>query len=114
MNDNSPIICMITIVDRGKGDNIIEYLREKNAMCSFLLPGHGTASAQWLNLLGAGDIKKDVIVTVLGKDKVSEVFEGLGENFGIKKSGHGIAFTLNINSIGGKRLLNYCLGKVEV
>ena len=113
MSDNSVIKCMIIIADRGKGDAIVKYLREQNVMCSFILPGHGTASGQWINLLGMGDIKKDVIINVLDKTRVSEIFEGLGNRFDMRGAGHGIAFTVGINSIGGKRLLNYCLGNVE-
>jgi hypothetical protein len=104
---------MIVIVDRGKGDAIVRYLREQNVMCNFILPGHGTASQQWLNLLGMGEIKKDVVISVLDKNRIGGIFEGLGEHFGIRGAGHGVAFTVAINSIGGKRLLNYCLGNVE-
>lgn len=113
MSDNSLIKCMLTIADRGKGDAIVKYLRDQNVMCSFILPGHGTASGQWINLLGMGDIKKDVIITVLDKSRVAEIFEGLGERFDMRDPGHGIAFTVDINSIGGRRLLNYCMGNVE-
>jgi len=113
MSDNCLIKCMLVIVDRGKGDPIVKYLRDQNVMCSFILPGHGTASGQWVNLLGIGDIKKDVVISVLDKTRVGVIFEGLGERFGIRSAGHGVAFTVAINSIGGKRLLNYCLGNVE-
>lgn len=112
MSDNFLVKCMITIVDRGKGESITKYLRDKRVMCSFILPGHGTASVQWQNLLGLGEIKKDVIITLLDKDRIAEIFQGL-ESFGIRGSGKGIAFVVGINSIGGKRLLNYYLGRAE-
>lgn len=113
MSDNCLVKCMIIIVDRGKSENIIKFLRDKNIMCNFVMQGHGTAAAQWQNLLGIGDIKKDVIVSVLDKDRVTEILDGLGSGFGMRGPGHGVAFTISVNSIGGKRLLNYCLGKVE-
>lgn len=113
MNDGCPIKCMITIVNRGKGDDIVEYLKKNNVLTSFIMPGHGTAAANWQNLLGLGDTKKDIVITLLDKTHVNEIMEGLGDSFGIRGAGHGVAFTIDVGSIGGRRLLNYCLGKVE-
>lgn len=113
MSDNCLLKCMIVIVDRGKGESITSFLRGKNVMFSFILPGHGTASVQWQNLLGLGDTKKDVIISLLDKSLVQEVFEGLSDIFDMRDSGRGIAVTADVNSIGGRRFLNYCLGKVE-
>lgn len=110
---DSLVKCMIIIVDRGKSEAIIKSLRGKNVLCSFVMPGHGTATAQWQDLIGLGDIKKDVIITILDKNLIEEVFEGLRKGLGIRGLGKGIAFTIAINSIGGRRLLNYCLGRVE-
>ena len=108
-----PVKCMIIIVNRGMSEKIIEQLRAKNIMASFVLPAHGTATAKWQNLLGLGDTKKDVIITIINKDLVGDVFGALHDEMGIGEPGQGVAFTVNINSIGGKRLLNYCMGKVE-
>lgn len=113
MSDNCLVKCMIVIVDRGKSDAIVRFLRGKNIMCSFVMPGYGTASAQWQNLLGIGDTKKDVIITLLDKSLTTSTLQQLNDNFGIHNSGYGVAFTVGVTSIGGRRLLNYCMGKVE-
>jgi len=113
VNNYCLVKCMIAIVDRGKSNAIVKFLREKNIMCNFVMQAHGTASTQWQNLLGIGDTKKDVIVSVMDKTKTKEILEGLGDEFGMRKAGHGIAFFIGVNSIGGRRLLQYCLGKVE-
>lgn len=113
MNGNSCIRLLVVIVERGKGDGIIEFLRDQNILFNVVLLGHGTASKQWQNVLGIGDSKKDIVLSVLAKDRVEDAFNILKEEFNLKEPGHGIAFTVNINSISSKRVLNFCLGKVE-
>jgi hypothetical protein len=114
MGGKSVIKMLVVIVERGKGDDVTDYLRDKNILFNFTLLGHGTASSQWVGIFGGGESKKEVFFAIVPSERITEVLEGLGEEFNLREPGHGVAFTVDINSIGGKRLLNYVLGNAEV
>ena len=42
----SPVRCMVTIVDRGKGDRVVDLCRARHVAVQLVMLGHGTASAE--------------------------------------------------------------------
>lgn len=113
MSGNCLLKIMIIVVDRGKGEQAVNFLRARNILFNVIMLGHGTAATQWADFTGLGDSKKEVVVTAVDAEKTDEVFSELNKEFGFDKSGRGIAFTVGLNSVSGKNLLNYCLGILE-
>ena len=50
----SPVRCMVTIVDRGKGDRVVDLCRARHVAVQLVMLGHGTASAEVMDYLGEG------------------------------------------------------------
>ena len=103
---------LLVIAESGKGDAISERLSQ-NAFGFVSLFGHGTAKQQWLNLLGIGNIEKDLVAIMLEESSIENARAVLEEEFKIGKGG-GIAFTLKVQSIADKRVLQFFTDETEV
>jgi len=103
---------LLVIAERGKGDQINERL----AAGSFgfvTLFGHGTAKKHWMNLLGIGNIEKDLVAVLLPEDALANARAVLTEEFRIGAGG-GVAFAIRVQSIADKRVLEFFTGESEV
>ena len=103
---------LLVIAERGKGDQISERIAQ-NAFGFVSLFGHGTAKQQWLNLLGIGNIEKDLVAVMLEEEALPNARAILEEEFKIGQGG-GVAFTLRVQSIADKRVLQFFTGETEV
>jgi nitrogen regulatory protein PII len=110
---SNEIKLVITIVDRGKGDHVADFLRERNVFFNTVLLGRGTAASHLADLLGTGDCKKDVVVSVVPHDRVTEILKDVTQQFHIYKPGHGVAFVIDITSISSRRALDYSLANSD-
>ena len=108
MEKKTRISVLIAIVERGKGDQISAYFADQ-AFGFVTMLGHGTAKQLWLNLLGIGNIDKDLVAFMLNTELIPEVRAALEEKFRIGKGG-GVAFSLHVQSIADKRVLA-CFGE---
>ena len=100
------------IAESGKGDAISARLTQ-NAFGFVSLFGHGTAKQQWLNLIGIGNIEKDLVAIMLEESALMGARAVLEEEFKIGKGG-GIAFTMRVQSIADKRVLQFFTDETEV
>ena len=103
---------LLVIAERGKGDQINARIAEK-AFGFVTLLGHGTAKKHWMNLLGIGNIDKDLVAIMLDETGLLNARAVLEEEFKIGKGG-GVAFTLRVQSIADKRVLDYFTAETEV
>ena len=103
---------LLVIAERGKGDPISERLVQ-NAFGFVSLFGHGTAKQQWLNLLGIGNIEKDLVAVMLEEEGLPNARAILEEEFKIGTGG-GVAFALKVQSIADKRVLQFFTAESEV
>ena len=99
------------IVPKGKGDAVSEALSDGSFGFVTML-GRGTAKQQWLNLLGIGDIEKELVSVMMNADHTENAKAILEECFRIGKGG-GVAFTLHVQSIADKRVLQYFTDEKE-
>ncbi len=96
-----PIKLLITIVDQGQGEAVQRLLRQVGNHYHIVLSGMGTAKSDILELFGLRETRKDVLISAIRKDKIAEALDLLREQMHIDQPGHGIAFTVPINSVGG-------------
>ena len=92
---------LITIVDRSKTLYYLDLLEQFEVNVQMILYGHGTANTQMLQLLGAVESEKSVIISFIREDKVKEALDTLSEKFKKVKNGKGIAYTIAMDSIIG-------------
>ena len=84
----SSICCLFAVVDRGKGEAVSAELRRRRILTQLVLLGHGTASAEVMDLL----------VALLPGD-AGEVLAALTDRLELYRPGRGIAFTIGLCSI---------------
>ena len=92
---------LITVVDRSKTMFYEDLLEQFEVNVQMILYGHGTANTQMLQLLGAVESEKSVIISFIREDKVKEALDTLSEKFKKVKNGKGIAYTIAMDSIIG-------------
>ena len=101
---------MIVVVDRGLAKKVQEILHTVKETYMFITIGSGTANSEILDYLGLGETEKDIIFTVMDSSLIKESFELLNKNMNFTRPGHGIAFTISLNSISGKKALKILTG----
>lgn len=105
------ILMLCTIVNRGKGDKVVEYLQSEGITFNFVSLGRGTASSELLDYLGLGETKKEIVVSTIYKEDRSKLLKGLEEKITLRDPGKGIAFTISIGSVSGPKTLKYMQGR---
>lgn len=92
---------IFTIVSKGKGEAVTEFLKESYVYVSLICHGHGTAPSSILEMLGLGATEKDVIISFAKHTESSEILHKIGRKFEFSKPGHGISFTVPLQSVAG-------------
>ena len=99
-------ICCI-IVNRHQGDYFINAFAEKKVGASFTVYGTGTATKEIYDILGVGETKKDIVLSVVKESDVPEIKEFIENRFNVSKKAKGIAFFMDVDSIAGVLLYKY-------
>lgn len=100
---------MTTIVDRKIANKYIELYKENDLNVMFLTLGLGTASNEILDYLGLDNPEKAVAFSVLEENSWLDIKKQLEKKLKIDAPGGGIAFTIPLSSIGGKKTLQFLL-----
>lgn len=113
MDKQGKLKLLISIVDRGKGQDVVARLKKSGSLLHTILLGRGTAKSELLDYLGLGVTEKDVAFSYLYGPKIENILDRLARSMQMKMPGGGIAFTVNITSIGGAQTLAYLKGDME-
>jgi hypothetical protein len=65
---------VVTIVSKGKGDYFKKIYNKVESSCQASLFGMGTADSAMLGLFGLADIEKDVILALIKKSYIEQLF----------------------------------------
>lgn len=104
---------MTTIVDRKIAKKYIDLYNEAGKTVLFVTLGMGTASSEVLDYLGLDSAEKAVIFSLQEEEGWQETKKLLQKKLQIDAPGGGIAFTVPLSSIGGKKTLQFLLEKEE-
>ncbi len=104
---------MTTIVDRKVLSKYEEVYEENNLHVMYLSLGYGTAANEILDYLGLESSEKAVTFSVLEEDSWLAVKKQLEKKLKIDAPGGGIAFTIPLSSIGGRKALQFLLEKQD-
>ena len=100
---------MTTIVDRKIVNKYLELYKENELHVMFLTLGAGTAANEILDYLGLDSAEKAVAFSVLEESSWITIKKQLEKKLKIDAPGGGIAFTIPLSSIGGKKVLQFLL-----
>jgi len=100
---------MTTIVDRKIVNKYVDLYRENNLHVMFVTLGYGTAANEILDYLGMDSKEKAVAFSVVEEHSWLNIKKQLQKKLQIDAPGGGIAFTIPLSSIGGRKVLNFLL-----
>lgn len=102
---------LTTIVDRKILPVYQEFYQSNGTNVMFSSLGLGTVSNDVLDYLGLESNQKGVIFSVIEDEKWQTTKKGLQKNLQIDAPGGGVAFTIPLSSIGGRKALQFLLEK---
>lgn len=105
----SNIYMMTTIVDRKNLNRYLELYQKNNLYVMFVYLGHGTATNEVLDYLGLDTNDKAVAFSIIEEHTWITVKKQLEKDLKIDAPGGGIAFTVPLSSVGGKKTLQYLI-----
>ena len=98
---------LVTITDRRSTDAFLALYAEFGVTVSFRTVGSGTAVQETLSTLGLERTEKAVLFAMITADTWPKLQKELRHRLRIDVPGTGIAFTMPLSSIGGKRQLEF-------
>ncbi len=100
---------MTTVVDRKIASSYAKLYQENQLNVMFLSLGYGTVSNETMDMLGLESKEKTVVTAIIEEDKWLTVKKQLEKVLKIDAPGGGIAFTVPLSSIGGRKALQFLI-----
>lgn len=101
MNDNL-FSLIITIVNRGYADLVMEAAREAGAQGGTILHARGSGIHENEKFFGiAITPEKDVVLILIKTDQQQQVLHAITQRAGLNKEGNGLTFTLPVDDVSG-------------
>lgn len=99
----SKLLFMVTITGRDRLADIMTIRNEEGAGPGFVTLGHGTATGDIRSLLGLTETEKAVSFSIITDEIWQKIRKRLVYGMKIDVPGTGVAFTVPVSSIAGKR-----------
>ena len=92
---------IVTIVDGGTGEDVIDFSKEAGAAGGTILHGRGSGVHDSGKFLGL-DIspEKDVVLTLVPDSLTNQVMDAIGQGINIDVPGNGICFSIDVDKEG--------------
>lgn len=103
----SELYWMVAITNRDTGKRLIPLYQKQGLEVTLRTAGAGTAVSEMLDYLGLERSEKVVVCSVVTGETWAQVKKSLQKDLKIDVPGTGIAFTIPVGSIGGKKQLLY-------
>ncbi len=98
---------IVTIVDRGIGEDVIDYSKEAGANGGTIIHGRGTGAHEKAKFFGLEiDPEKDIVLTLVPDSRTAEVMNAISRGIKIDKPGNGICFSIDIDKVVGITAIN--------
>lgn len=93
---------VISIINRGHSDTVVEAAREAGANGGTIIYGRGTSPFENDSILGVSiQPEKEIIMTLTPTDNKSNIMQTICEKAKIEEAGNGICFSLPVNQVRG-------------
>ena len=107
------ICLMTTIVDKKIVEKYLALYRENDLHVMYVTLGYGTATNEVMDYLGLDSIEKAVAISVVEEETWQTIKKQLQRKLRIDAPGGGIAFTVPLSSVGGRKTLEFLLEKTD-
>ena len=97
---------LFTVVDRSKAEFYLDFISQYEVNCQMVVSGMGTATSQFVDMLGL-NLHKAVVLSVVREDRVDELLNKLEEKFITIKNGKGVAFAVPLSSVIGVNMYQF-------
>ena len=93
---------IITIVEQGNAEDVIECAKKGGAEGGTILMGRGAGIHDTAKILGILiEPEKEIVLTLIEKEKTEDVLDAIVEGMELEKTGKGIAFVINVSNVAG-------------
>ncbi|HWQ51965.1 MAG TPA: hypothetical protein VN369_09220 [Terriglobales bacterium] len=113
MTEHDKIMLLFVIADAKRDDVICETLEKQGCRMIMTIRGRGTVKSEMLTAMGLGDTHRSVTACVIKQENEDAVLTKLDRKMHFDQPGGGVAFTIDINSVGGQKALEYLHGPHE-
>lgn len=107
------IYLMTTIVDRKMIQKYLALYRANDLHIMYVTLGSGTASNEIMDYLGLDSSEKAVAISVVEEQNWQKIKRLLQKKLQIDAPAGGIAFTIPLSSVGGRKTLEFLLEKSD-
>ncbi|MCI5650524.1 MAG: hypothetical protein ACI4EG_09365 [Fusicatenibacter sp.] len=101
MKERNPdqIMLLISIIENGKGRNLLKAYNEYGIRMHYQLHGEGTATSEIMDILGIGTSEKDILLSFAPAAEMTHLLQELRHDFGETHRLKGVAFLLALTAI---------------
>ncbi len=89
---------LTSIVDRGHGDRLVSIAKAAGALGGTVLLGRGTARSDLLQMLGFGDSRKEIVLTLADPNTARAIIPALTNNEWVRKKVRGVLFVVDVSA----------------
>ena len=100
---------VMAITDREKSDKVVSLFDDNNVATTYALMGEGTAPPEVLDYLYLSQSEKIIVVGVVTNTGIAPLIKSAKRKLYIDYPGNGIMASIPLNSVGGKRCLQYIM-----
>ncbi len=94
---NTDMKLLLTIVDRDHGEGIVAITKKAGAQGGTILLGRGTAQRWLMQVLGLGDPRKDIVITLLSSSTLNAVEKELRTDPWVNSKVRGVSTVLDVS-----------------
>lgn len=96
------MICIITIVERGKANSLVDEAKKIGAKGATIFYGRGTGEEEIKKYFSFHiESSKEIIIILSEDDRAQKIIDTLVDKGGLNKPGKGILFTFPISKVIG-------------
>ncbi len=96
--------CIVTIVERGRADAVVEQAKVAGASGATIMYGRGTGETEAKKFLNINiESSKEIIIILTGEEQYRAIMDAIIEAGDIKEAGTGVVFSLPISELVGLR-----------
>ncbi len=100
---------VMAITDREKSDKVVSLFDDNNVATTYALMGEGTAPPEVLDYLYLSPSEKIIVFGVVTNTGISPLIKSAKRKLYIDYPGNGIMASIPLNSVGGKRCLQFIM-----
>ncbi|MDR2605983.1 MAG: hypothetical protein LBC38_01715 [Oscillospiraceae bacterium] len=104
---------LFVIIDRSKAEAVLKIGAKAGAIYKTVLLCRGTASSELLEYLGLGESEKALVNFIADDSVTDEIMRRLASDLQLARAGQGLAFTVPLASVGGRRVSEMLIGNAS-